>query len=175
MMKEKGVWDLLEACKQLSLKNYEFHCDFVGKWNDIDKQTFDYKIKEYKLEKNTTAHGPKYGNNKQYFFERANIFVFPTYYHNECFPLVLLEAMEYGLPCISTNEGGIPEIILDGKNGFLVNKKSPDELFNKISFLIENPKICNEMGDFCKQYFSNKFTLESFNEKFISIIKQILI
>ena len=48
--------------------------------------------------------------------------LFPTFYHNECFSLVLLEAMEHGLPCISTTEGGIPGIVDDGKTGFLVPK-----------------------------------------------------
>lgn len=48
--------------------------------------------------------------------------LFPTFYHNEYFPLVLLEAMEHGLSFISTTEGGIPGIVDDGKTGFLVPK-----------------------------------------------------
>lgn len=46
--------------------------------------------------------------------------MFPTYYHNECFPLVLLEAMQHGLPCISTNEGAISDIVDDGVTGYIV-------------------------------------------------------
>lgn len=42
---------------------------------------------------------------------------------NECFPLVILEAMEYKLPVISTNEGGIPDIVKDGENGLICENR----------------------------------------------------
>mgnify|MGYP000662395086 CR=1 FL=1 len=56
-------------------------------------------------------------------------------------PLVLLEAMEQSLPCISTNEGGIPGIIEEGKTGFIVEKHSPQQLAEKIEYLIDHPMI----------------------------------
>ena len=47
------------------------------------------------------------------FFESPPVLpLFPTFYHNECFPLVLLEAMEHGLPCISTTEGEYQELLM---------------------------------------------------------------
>ena len=52
------------------------------------------------------------------YVKREDVFVFPTFYHNECFPLVLLEAMQHHLPCISTTEGGIPGIIDDKETGY---------------------------------------------------------
>lgn len=42
---------------------------------------------------------------------------------NECFPLVILEAMEYKLPAISTNEGGIPDMVKDGENGLICENR----------------------------------------------------
>ena len=62
-------------------------------------------------------NGPKYGADKELLWNQADVFVLPTYYYNECFPLVLLEAMQHGVACISTEEGGIPDTIEDSKTG----------------------------------------------------------
>ena len=118
MIAEKGVWTIVEAAKILHEKNLlvEFH--FVGKWSDITEDMFDSAMKEYHLEEVCFAHGGKYGKEKDEFWAAADVFVFPTFYHNECFPLVLLEAMQHHLPCISTTEGGIPGIMDDKETGY---------------------------------------------------------
>ena len=115
MMKEKGVWDLVESCRILKINGRSVKCHFVGKWSDITKEKFAAEINKRGLKEYVSAYGAKYNDEKDTFLQKADVFVFPTYYNNECFPLVLLEAMEQGIPCISTNEGGIPAIIEDGK------------------------------------------------------------
>lgn len=120
MLREKGVWDLIDALNIVKNDGYSFHCDYIGKWSDIAESEFNQKVKHKNLDKYIQAHGAKYREEKELFLKQADLFIFPTYYHNECFPLVLLEAMEQGLPCISTNEGGIPGIIEEGKTGFIV-------------------------------------------------------
>lgn len=171
MMREKGVWDLVEACKILKEKGNEFHCNFVGKWSDIDENTFKSIIKKHSLEKYITAYGPKYGEEKDPFFSKANLFVFPTFYHNECFPVVLLEAMEYQIPCISTNEGGIQQIIEDGETGYIIKKHSPILLAKKISTLINDSQLCQEMGYKGYKKFYSEFTLQKCEDR----IKEILL
>lgn len=47
MMKEKGVWDLVEACRILKERGKKFHCHFVGKWSDITEKNFQQKLQEY--------------------------------------------------------------------------------------------------------------------------------
>ena len=47
---------------------------------------------------------------------------------NEPFGLVVIEAMEYGIPVIATNHGGPTEIITEGKDGFLVDYHKPDQM-----------------------------------------------
>ena len=116
------------------------------------------------------AHGAKYGSEKDSFFERADVFVFPTYYHNECFPLVILEAMQQGLACISTREGGIPDIIIDDVTGFLIDKKDEKALTDKLIYLIEHPDLCTAMGKAGKERFLKEFTLESFEERLVTIL-----
>lgn len=117
-------------------------------------------------------HGKKYGEEKNCFFEHADIFVFPTYYYNECFPLVLLEAMEHAVPCISTGEGGVSAIIDDGVNGFMVERRDAGALADKIEFLLVHPEERARMGTAGHQKFKNEFTLPKFETRMKQILER---
>ena len=171
MMTEKGIWVLLEACKLLKNDKFNFECNFVGNWGDTNKEEFSHKINEYNLEDCVKVNGPKYGKDKLPYLENANIFIFPTFYHGETFGLVILEAMEYAIPCISTYEGGIPSIITNNENGLLVHQKNVKELYEKIKFLIQNPDIAKTMGMKGRQTYLSSFTLSVFEKR----IKDILV
>lgn len=175
MMKEKGVWDLVEACRILIKDGKKFHCDFVGKWSDITETDFYTRIREYGLEQYITAHGGKYGDEKNTYLQNTDLFVFPTYYKNECFPLVLLEAMEQGIACISTPEGGITAIIQEGKTGYIIEKQNPEILAEKIGYLIEHPDICQYMGQIGKNRFEHEFTLNKFENQISNILMNIIL
>lgn len=170
MMEEKGVWTLLEACRIVKSKGYRFTCSFVGKWSDISEGAFREKVTLYELGKVVTAYGAKYGGEKRTFWEQADVFVFPTYYHNECFPLVLLEAMEQGVACISTREGGIPDIIEEGKTGYLIDRQNATRLAEKLIYLIEYPEKAQEMGKAGREKFRKEFTLEKFESRMREIL-----
>jgi glycosyltransferase involved in cell wall biosynthesis len=174
MMEEKGVWALVDACSILCSQGFMFECHFVGRWSDISEETFKRRINQLKLSNHVFAHGAKYGSEKENYWEKADLFVFPTYYHNECFPLVLLEAMQHGVPCISTNEGGIQSIIDDGKTGYIIEKKNSAELAKYIAFLIENPGICKQMGNAGRKKFEEQFLLSRFENNLSQIFQQII-
>ena len=61
---------------------------------DIGEEEFAAYLQKYRLEDVVVAHGAKYGNDKEMYWMQADLFILPTY--NECFPLVLLEAMQHG-------------------------------------------------------------------------------
>lgn len=96
--------------------------------------------------------------------------LFPTFYHNECFPLVLLEAMEHGVACISTTEGGIPGIIDNGKTGFLVPKPDAAVLADKILLLLNDSVLRSNMGKVGREKFEKEFTLEVFEKRMVEIL-----
>ena len=109
------------------------------------------------------------------FFENPLVLpLFPTFYHNECFPLVLLEAMEHGLPCISTTEGGIPGIVDDGKTGFLVPKHDVAVLADKIQLLLNDSVLRSNMGKVGKEKSEKEFTLEVFEKRMTWILEHIV-
>lgn len=81
--------------------------------------------------------------------------------------------MEQGIPCISTEEGGIPSIIEDNKTGYIIQKQSPRELAEKIDYFIQNPDKCISMGNAGRERFKQEFNLSSFENHIIEILKQV--
>jgi glycosyltransferase involved in cell wall biosynthesis len=86
-------------------------------------------------------------SDEEKFFElsRADILVLPT--HTEGFPLSLLEGMAMGLPVVTTPVGGIPEIVKDGVNGYLVSPKDVEMLAERILTLVKEPGKRQRMGE----------------------------
>lgn len=164
----KGIMVLLDACRMLKNNNIDFECHYVGNNGTYSIEQFKNIVKEYNLDDCVFIDGPQYGTNKKEYFVNSDIFIFPTFH--ETFGLVLLEAMEYGLPCISTPEGGIPSIIENMKNGILVEQKNVQQLFNAIYLLIINKELRNSMGEYGRNVFLRKFRLYEFENKFKNII-----
>lgn len=174
LIEEKGVYVLLEACRLLKEMQAEFICHFVGPWEDVSEKDFYSRVTAYGLTENIIAHGKKYGAEKQQLLQQADVFVFPTFYHNECFPLVLLEAMQCSLPVVSTFEGGIPDIVKDGETGFLVQQKNADDLAKKMKVLIQTPSLRKTMGKAALKRFEENFTLDIFEKKLAAILQEVI-
>lgn len=171
MMKSKGVFTLLKACQILAAKNLNFECNFVGDWSDIDEITFSSKVKSLGLSNKVFAHGKKYDADKNPYLEKANVFIHPT--HEDCFPLVLLEAMQYNLAIIATDEGAIPEIVINGESGFVIEKKNTKELANKMEKFIKNPELSTKMGNEGNRLYKESFTFQTFEKRMISILNNV--
>lgn len=159
----KGVLVLLDALKILKDRGCKFVCDFVGgETKELDGQRFAQEIETRGLDGIAVYHGRKYGKEKDTFLRMAEMFVFPTYYFNECFPLVILEAMMYGLPVITTDEGGIRDEVNDGINGFVVKPQDATALANAIQRILEDEKARKAMGTEGRRMFKERFTIECF-------------
>ena len=76
---------------------------------------------------------------------QSDIFVLPSL--SEGFPNVIIEAMAAGLPIVASKIGGIPEIVEDEINGYLVSTKKPDEIADKILVLLQNDDIRVRMAN----------------------------
>lgn len=173
LLVSKGIFVLLDTCKILKDQGANFICDIVGgATEELDEEGLEKIIKSKGLEKFVVYHGTKYGKDKNAFLSNASVFVFPSY--NECFSLVLLEAMQYHLTCISTNEGGIPEIIDNGKTGYIVEKRNPQALADKIIYCLTHPEQCKMMGDAGYEKYLQQFTLEKFEHRMKEVLTECL-
>lgn len=168
LIESKGIFVLLNSCLVLKQKGLSFKCYIIGKEGDISSGQLLAQIKALKIEDYIEYLGFKFGDEKNSWFKEADIFTFPTY--NDCFPLVLLEAMSFGLPVVSTFEGGIPDIVVNEETGFLVPSKSEFELAEKIEILIRNPYLRKTMGDAGRKRYLTKFTYNQFETRFVNIL-----
>ena len=162
-IQSKGILILIEALGILKKRDYTFNARLVGAPGDVDMEMLNELIILNNLSSSVTATGPLYDENKIAEFRNADMFVFPTYYDNEAFPLVLLEAMQFSLPVISTFEGGIPDMIRNNVNGILVEKKNAVVLADKIAGLLVNPPLRKSMGNSGYQVLK-KITLYSISK-----------
>lgn len=174
MMKEKGVFVLLKALEELKRRNKNFECHFIGAWSGISEQEFESVVNEYELSKYIYSYGKKYGGEKTSFLLNSDVFVFPTFYHNECFPLVLLEAMQYSLPIVSTPEGGITDLVLHGETGFLVQQKNVKELVDQLERMIDNKELRISYGREGRKRYEKLYTLSVFENNFQAILNSLI-
>lgn len=175
MQESKGVLVLLDALKKLKDRGFRFICNFVGgESREIDAARFEREVLARGLDRIVHCAGRRYGVEKEQFLKDSDIFVFPTFYYNECFPLVILEAMRYSLPVISTREGGIPDIVIDGQTGILVEKNDPEALADAIASLIEDPELARRMGHAGRKRLEENFTERQFEKRFTDILHTLL-
>ena len=88
--------------------------------------------------------------------------------------LTLKEAQLMKKPVVATNVGGNPEMMVDGKTGFLVEKGDPNQLVDKLSLLIEDEKLAKKMGDCGRKFVEETFNWELITKNFIKIAKSYL-
>jgi len=174
LIESKGVVVLLEACEILKKRRVKFKCVFVGGEGDINKNEFNRKVSQLDLDDHVSYLGKKYGEEKDEIFIKSDIFAFPTYYHNECFPLVLLEAMQYSLPVVTTSEGGIDDIVNNGYNGYIAEKNNSRSVADKLELLISDENIRRKMGCNGRLKYDKEFTLSQFEIKMHDILNVIL-
>ena len=87
-------------------------------------------------------------------------------------PLTLQEAQLMEKPVIATNIGGIPELMKDGETGYLIKKNSKEDLFEKLSILINDQKKRREMGEKGKEFVIKNFTWDKICNDFLNHLKK---
>ena len=166
----KGIYVLLEACQRLKERGVAFHCDYVGgESKEVTGEQFRKAIAERGLTDCVTYHGPQYGADKDRAFRRADIFVQPTF--DDCFPLTLVEAMQYRLPIVTTPEGGILDIVTDGVNGLVCKQQDVDSLVVALSTLLADAALRREMGERGHARYLKEMTLEAFEGSFAEALR----
>ncbi len=153
----KGISDLIEAMSNIDSNNIDLvlmGAD-MGLGDDLEREA---------KAKNVSMHRLGHVDDEIYrsALSAATLMVLPSEY--EAFGIVLLEAAAAKTPVIGTRVGGIPEAMSDGENGFLVEYNDSLELSEKISCLLEDEKLCSEMGSKGRD-FSRGFSWTSLVDK----------
>jgi len=159
--KTKGLEYLIEAVKILNAERKIQDVAFVIIGDGTEKENLKSQISNLKLEKRILLTGRLPDARK--YLAAFDIFVLPSV--KEGFPWALLEAMAAKLPVVATSVGAVPEIIEDGKNGFLVEPRKPELLAQKIEELTADERLRQEFGIQAHQTVVLKFDLNKMIEK----------
>jgi len=175
MVERKGFKYLIEAIPYV-LREYPKTKLIIGRdgpeRNNLEKLSIDLGIEE-----NIIFPGIISNEDFPKFMALANVFVLPSIVDRtgdtEGLGLVLLEAMACGTPVIGTNVGGIPYIIKNGVNGYLVEQKNPEQLAKGITRLF-NDALGKTIGDAGKKHIEENFTWNIISENCIKILNEVV-
>jgi glycosyltransferase involved in cell wall biosynthesis len=168
----KGIIIFINVLKQLSFLNIKFEAYVVGQEGDISVDKLNGMISCNELINNVYYLGPKYGDEKIKILSKTDILIYPTL--EDALPLVILEAMQLGIPIIASRVGAIPEIIDNNITGFLVDSNSHDQIVEKVILLISDSLLRQKMGKAANEKYKEKYTLKKFEQNMLNVINEVI-
>ena len=140
-------------------KGYQFTCEIIG--DGAERQKLSALIQELDLADTVTLRGALPHADVLREYPKATIFVLACIVaedgNRDGIPNVILEAMAHGLPVISTDISGIPEVVRNQETGWLIKSRSADELSAAIAGVLDNSEASAEIGrnasKFVKEHF----------------------
>ena len=168
LLAEKGIHDYIAAAK--IVKNIYPQARFVV-LGAIDKVALGAltEVELRQVIKASIIEYPGHVNNVSDWITKSSVFVLPSYYR-EGVPRSTQEAMAIGRPIITTDVPGCRETVIDGVNGFLVEKWNPKALAEKMIYFIEHPEQIKEMGDESYKLAQEKFDADKVNKRLINML-----
>ena len=166
LVKEKGLYELIDAVKILLNNGMNFKLDIIGDgtlYKEIKKSIGTYNLENY-----VSMHGWCDKRKTFEMYSRADVFVLPSY--AEGFPNSLLEAMHFGLPCISTDVGGISDSVKTDMNGYLIKPQSATDIAESMSKYINDQSLIEKHSIATKKILHENHNKDTnFNELFSHI------
>lgn len=174
LVEKKGVEYAIRAIAKVSLKYNNIIYTIAG--DGPLRNKIEALIEELGI--HTQILGSVESTEVLQLYKKSGIFLLPSVTaedgDQEGIPVVLMEAQATGLPIISTHHSGIPEVVLDGESGYLVPERDIDALADKLTYLIEHPNKCIEMGKRGRNHIESNYNIEKLNEKQIGIYSNLI-
>ena len=148
LIPKKGFGDLIRACALLAERGKSFRCEIIGEGpleNELRQQ-----LDELCLQNNVVLTGAKPQTQLRGRLAAANVFVLPSVIDPDGgmdnLPTVIMEAMATGLPVVSTNVGGIPEMVIENETGFLVQPGDAAAMADATGKIINDRSLAQKLG-----------------------------
>jgi len=166
--KAKGIIEAVETIRMLSIDYPNIHLTVAG-----DGKYLNY-TKSYCKKKsinNVSFAGYVDKDEKRILLRDSDIMLFPTYYL-EGMPSVLVEAMAFGIPVITRPVGGIPDIFIDGKHGFMTNAMDPYTLAQLTKKIINDRNLWWRMSNAShKEIIEGRFFVSRITKRLITFYR----
>jgi glycosyltransferase involved in cell wall biosynthesis len=168
LVTEKGVPVLLRAAGKLTAEFPDISVDLVGA-GPIEEE-LKQMIGNLGLYGKVRFLGRL--DNVANVLKTADIYVQPSL--NEGLPNSLLEAMASGLPVVVTNVGGMPDVVTDGVEGFVVEPSNIDALAVALERLLHDSELRKKMGARCREKIQQDYSLDSVTDNYIALYKRLM-
>lgn len=168
----KGLYTLIKAIPRVTRKHKDVNFVIAGEGLHNEREKLAHFAAKLGVKENTIFTGYFPDEKLPKLYQASDIFLFPTLYEN--LPFAVLEALSTGLPVVTTRVGGIPEVITNGKNGFLVETSNPEELADRTSSLLEDPRKASKMGRKGRKVVEEKFDWRHIVEEVVEIYSEAL-
>jgi len=167
ILKEKGIIELISACKELWENNYQFTLNVAG---HIDRQNNSCLSEDYlKILNNKNINFLGKSDNMLDIYKKIDIVVLPSW--REGLSKSLLEASSMSIPIITTDVAGCRDIIRQRFSGLLVPPKNKESLKNAIKYLLNNQDLSLNYGRNARDNVVKKFTTKIINNKILEVYK----
>ena len=169
----KGVFDVLESASRLRTRIPGIRYQFAGTWYSDDERAHAMEL----VAREGLAHeveflGPVEPSERMRLLTAATVMAFPS--HSEGHPLVALEALSAGLPVVATRTGAIPEIITDGREGFLVDVGDVEALTCRIAEIVSDPELRRRLRANARSRYEREFTADRFTDRLGDVWQSVL-
>jgi len=174
MLLEKGYLDVIRAAGILTRQGVNLQVHFAGGWTSASgEREFHDVVASERLVNHVIHHG---GTLSRPDIKRlhldADAFVLPSYHPTETLPKAILEALSAGTPVVASRQGGIPEMIDDGVEGFIVSARCPQEIADAIQRLMDYDRWI-KMSKAARARFDEKYHPEVVREQWIELVGSI--
>jgi len=169
LSEKKGIYDLLYALKDV-LKDCPDAILKVCGDGELDKCKL--LAKELNIDQNINFLGWVNEEEKFNLLNQSKVYILPSYF--EALPMSILEAMSAGIGIIATKVGGIPEIVIQDKNGLLIENAANNTIYKSIIYLLNNPSNLVRLGDNAKDSFSKNFDINTIVAQLKKIYSDVL-
>ena len=162
LIPKKGFSDLIRACALLAERGKSFRCEIVGEGSLNDE--LHRQIDELRLQDAVVLTGAKPQTQVRRRLTAANLFALPSVIDRDGgmdnLPTVIMEAMATGLPVVSTNISGIPEMIVENETGFVVEPGEVVALAHAIERVIGDSSLAARLGHSGYERAETLFSIE---------------
>ncbi|WP_009631386.1 glycosyltransferase [Synechocystis sp. PCC 7509] len=176
LVEKKGIEYSIKAVAKLAETHKSLEYNIIG--DGELKEHFEQLISQLNVGHVVKLLGWKQQKEIIEILDNCHIFIAPSVTAadgNQDAPVnTLKEAMAMGLPVISTLHGGIPELVENGKSGFLVPEKDADAIAQKLTYLLENPEVWEAMGKAGRAKVEEKYDKEKLNDELVEIYQQMI-
>lgn len=176
--RRKGIDLLLDVIPKILAEHKNVTFRLVGDNSGEDENgvsylgEFEAKYKQKSWYKNIIFKGYVTEDELAEAYRNCDIFAAPSRY--ESFGQIYIEAMASAKPVIGVNVGGIPEIVQDGKNGFLITNESTKELHDSLAKLIKSSELREKMGRSSAEILRKDYASDVWAEKFLTFADKLI-